>query len=68
MIAMEFHGIANWFPMMDDAALGELAADIKANGLIEPITLFDGKILRMDTERHAAYDLVTSWIRERART
>jgi ParB-like chromosome segregation protein Spo0J len=42
----EFHEAANIFPMMDDAALAELAADIKANGLRDPIWRHpDGRII-----------------------
>jgi hypothetical protein len=43
------HQIANLFPMMTDEELTDLAADIKANGLIHPIvidkngTLLDGR-------------------------
>jgi hypothetical protein len=33
-----FHPLANLFPMMDDAALGELAGDIREHGLREAIT------------------------------
>jgi hypothetical protein len=39
---LEFHELANVFPMMSDL---ELADDIKKNGLLERITLFEGKIL-----------------------
>ena len=45
MAALEFHELANLFPMMtvDDAkALGD---DIKANGQHEPIIMFEKKIL-----------------------
>ena len=42
---MEFHETANIFPMMDEDALTELANDIRANGLLEPITTYEGKIL-----------------------
>lgn len=41
----EYHEIASIFPMMDDASLSDLADDIKANGLREPIWFYDGKIL-----------------------
>ena len=42
---MQFHDIANVWPMMDDDKIRELADDIKANGLISPIWTFEGKIL-----------------------
>lgn len=42
---MEFHEIANKFPMMGVDEFDQLKADIKANGLLEPIWLYEGKIL-----------------------
>jgi N6-adenosine-specific RNA methylase IME4 len=39
------HPAADIFPMLDDKDLKVLAADIKANGLINPIVKLDGKIL-----------------------
>ena len=42
---MEFHPIASIFPLMDDESLDSLAADIRQNGLREPIWLFEGKVL-----------------------
>jgi ParB-like chromosome segregation protein Spo0J len=39
------HQLADTFPPMQDEELYELVADIKANGLHEPVTLFEGKIL-----------------------
>jgi ParB-like chromosome segregation protein Spo0J len=43
--AVAFHPFADIFPMMDDAALAELAADIKAESQREPIHLWQGKII-----------------------
>src|SRR3954447_15844945 len=44
--AAKFHEAASLFPMMDEAALAELAADIKANGLRDPIWRHpDGRII-----------------------
>lgn len=42
---MEFHEIANIFPMMSEHELSSLAQDIKQNGLQNAITICDGKIL-----------------------
>jgi hypothetical protein len=44
------------FPMMDAASLRESADDIRANGLREPITLPDGKVLD-GRNRHEAKDM-----------
>jgi ribosomal protein S27AE len=42
---LEFHEYANIFPMLDEAELAELCADLKKNGLTEPITMYAGKVL-----------------------
>jgi len=42
---LEYHEIANMFPMMSTEDLKAQAHDIKKNGLIHPILLFEGKIL-----------------------
>jgi hypothetical protein len=45
MRAMEFHPLANLFPMLDEQQAEVLASDIRAHGLRQAITTFDGKIL-----------------------
>ena len=42
---MKAHKFAQYFPPMPDEQFQELVEDIKANGLIEPITTFEGAIL-----------------------
>jgi len=42
---MEYHDAANAFPLMDDNRYEDLLEDIRQHGLIEPITLCEGKIL-----------------------
>jgi hypothetical protein len=42
---MEFHEIANAFPLLDSQEFDDLCRDIAANGLLEPIWTYQGKIL-----------------------
>jgi len=42
---MEFHPLANLFPLMLERDLDELAADIAEHGQREPIYIYEGKIL-----------------------
>lgn len=42
---IEFHEIASIFPMMEGEEFETLVKDIKENGLIEPIYLYEGKII-----------------------
>jgi hypothetical protein len=44
-MSLTFHPLAELFPLMEGEEFDALVADIKANGLCEPITLLDGKIL-----------------------
>lgn len=41
----EIHELANLFPLMTDDAINTLATNIRENGLLEKIVLYDGKIL-----------------------
>jgi ParB-like nuclease family protein len=41
----EIHPLANLLPPMTDEEFNDLVADIKKNGLIEPITIYEDKIL-----------------------
>jgi len=45
MDEIRFHEIANIFPLLEGDSLQSLSESIKKNGLLEPIELFEGKIL-----------------------
>lgn len=52
---IEVHPLAALFPMMSDVELWDLAADIKANGLLHPIVRsVDGRVLIDGRNRYAA--------------
>ncbi len=43
--ALSFHPVAEVFPLPDESHLQAMAEDIAANGLLDPIMLYEGKIL-----------------------
>jgi hypothetical protein len=55
----DFHPLAERFPLMERDDLFKLADDILAHGLLEPITLFEGKILDGRNRYLACKELAT---------
>jgi hypothetical protein len=42
---LEAHDLANLLPMIDDVNFANLKADIEKNGILDPILIFEGRIL-----------------------
>ena len=44
-MSLEFHPLANLFPLIEGAEFDDLVADVKINGVRDPIRIFQDKIL-----------------------
>ena len=51
---LEYHPVANAFPLLEGDEFAELVADVKAHGVSEPIWLYEGKILDGRNRHRAA--------------
>ena len=58
---LEIHPLAEQFPPMSDLEYAALKADIAENGLAEPITLFEGRILDGRNRYRACRELDIDW-------
>lgn len=45
MTEMQFHPLANLFPLIEGQDFADLVADVKANGLHQPVITYEGQIL-----------------------
>ena len=54
---MKFHEVADIFPMMSSEEYESLKQDIKQNGLLQPIWIYDGQIIDGRNRHNACEDL-----------
>jgi len=45
VVELEYHPLANLFPLLGETEVQTLSDDIRNNGLNVPITMYEGKIL-----------------------
>ena len=57
MMEYEIHELSNLIPEMDDETFQKLKADVRGLGVIEPVILYEGKILDGRARYRAAQEL-----------
>jgi hypothetical protein len=58
MAEIFFHEIADIFPMMTASEFAALKRDIQENGLLEPIELYEGKVIDGRNRYRACYEML----------
>ncbi|MEO0600371.1 MAG: ParB N-terminal domain-containing protein [Myxococcota bacterium] len=53
VMSLKVHPVADMFPMLSDKELGELAASIQVNGLLEPVVQHEGQLVDGRNRRKA---------------
>lgn len=60
MKVLEFHGLADLFPLIEDSAFDDLVEDIRQHGVRDPMVLHDGQILDGRNRYRALVELATT--------